>query len=73
MLNPYLQYDTTALALSIAASAGQVLGIVLLAVGIASGGSGSSSSPSHVALLQGDGWSMTPMVTANGIGMTLVH
>ncbi|MBL8955911.1 MAG: hypothetical protein JNK82_34370 [Myxococcaceae bacterium] len=62
--NPYTSTDQTTLALSIASSAGQVVGLALIAAGVFVGG-GSASPASGVTV--------APTLTPSGVGVLVVH
>ncbi len=74
--NPYTSQDQLTLALSIASTAGQVVGLALIVAGVAAGGgSGSNALVSKQAALPiaGNGWSLTPTLTPNGVGVLVLH
>ncbi len=61
--NPFLAQDPQALMVSIAGTAGQVVGLAMLVAGIASGGG--SAAPAKVTVL--------PTIAPGGVGLVVVH
>lgn len=73
MTNPFLSQDLQAMILTVAGTAGQVVGLALMVAAIASGGS-STGPPKKAALaIEGKGWALTPVISPGGVGLVLVH